>query len=426
MCSVKQRADLTYKHNVTRGRHGWLRLTPAYSVRLVSQLLDGVQGECRILDPFSGTGTTLLTAMEHGHDTTGIDLNPFLIWFARAKICRYSGRDVGRCRVAEPAVVDAVESEAVRPVGPPALSNIERWWHPDVISFLCLLRSAIDANARASSKARDLLDVAFWRTLIQLSNAAFNHQSMSFQGDRAARHDRETCLAAFRENVHVVLSSLDPQPLGKGHVALGDARRIEDTIEGRFNLVITSPPYANRMSYIRELRPYMYWLGYLGDASEAGELDWRAVGGTWGVATSRLTEWTPSGETYAPEALAAVVAAIARSGARNAGLMATYVAKYFHDMWHHFVSVRRVMADGGKVVYIIGNSTFYGILVPVERFYARMLGEAGFANVETYVLRKRNSKKRLYEFAVEADVDWGCGFPSLSARSASARQTYLF
>ncbi|WP_322490103.1 hypothetical protein [Chloroflexus sp.] len=39
------------------------------------------------------------------------------------------------------------------------------------------------------------------------------------------------------------------------------------------SLVITSPPYPNRMSYIRELRPYMYWLGYLNNGRDAGELD---------------------------------------------------------------------------------------------------------------------------------------------------------
>ena len=42
------------------------------------------------------------------------------------------------------------------------------------------------------------------------------------------------------------------------------------------------------MSYIRELRPYMYWLGILENARDTGELDWSAIGGTWGVATSRL------------------------------------------------------------------------------------------------------------------------------------------
>lgn len=39
LSSARQNADLTFKLNRHYGRHGWLRLTPAYSVKLVSEIL---------------------------------------------------------------------------------------------------------------------------------------------------------------------------------------------------------------------------------------------------------------------------------------------------------------------------------------------------------------------------------------------------
>ena len=54
------------------------------------------------------------------------------------------------------------------------------------------------------------------------------------------------------------------------------------------------------MSYIRELRPYMYWLGFLTNGRQAGELDWAAIGGTWGCATSNLNSWEPCPEQTIP------------------------------------------------------------------------------------------------------------------------------
>ena len=51
---MKQHKDLTYKYNTTHGRHGWLRLTPAYSVKLVRELLQNHQQQNNIFDPFSG------------------------------------------------------------------------------------------------------------------------------------------------------------------------------------------------------------------------------------------------------------------------------------------------------------------------------------------------------------------------------------
>ncbi len=146
--------------------------------------------------------------------------------------------------------------------------------------------------------------------------------------------------------------------------------------------MITSPPYANRMSYIRELRPYMYWLGYLAHARDAGELDWQAIGGTWGIATSRLSAWTRGNECWLPDELHGIVAEIAADANANGDLLAAYVAKYCEDMSRHFDSLRTVLRRGARVHYIVGNSTFYGVLVPTER--------------------KRNSNKALFEFDVSA------------------------
>ena len=50
---MKQRADLTFKENLSRGRHGWLRLTPAYSVKVVGEILDEHPNFHRVLEPFS-------------------------------------------------------------------------------------------------------------------------------------------------------------------------------------------------------------------------------------------------------------------------------------------------------------------------------------------------------------------------------------
>ena len=62
------------------GRHGWLRLTPAYSVHLVRLELSNYDPDCVVLDPFSGTGTTGICAAECGLNAILTDLNPFLVW----------------------------------------------------------------------------------------------------------------------------------------------------------------------------------------------------------------------------------------------------------------------------------------------------------------------------------------------------------
>ncbi len=61
-----------------------------------------------------------------------------------------------------------------------------------------------------------------------------------------------------------------------------------------------------------------------------------------------------------------------------------------------------VLNKGAEIHYIVGNSVFYGVLMSVERLCAAMLERLGFDNVECRVIRKRNSKKELFEFDVSA------------------------
>ncbi len=399
---LRQRADYTHKFN-TRGRHGWLRLTPAYSVKIIEELMGQYDRPLRVLDPFCGTATTALSAAYHGHEGVTVDINPFLVWFGKVKMAHYSRQSVVSARDACGRIEKAVQQGTIEPVKAPPVHNIERWWSSDDLTFLCTLKAGIEAESVTDSPDRNLLLVAFCRTLIELSNAAFDHQSMSFKTTTQLHIPfvRDT-MQVFRDHLEFVLEGAERNPDGKGYLFLGDARMLTQEVSGFFDLVITSPPYANRMSYIRELRPYMYWLGFLDNGRDAGELDWLAIGGTWGVATSRLTDWSRSKESFGHPLLSAAVKAIAHHDNKNGKILANYVAKYFDDMWKHFKSLIPVLDRGSELHYIVGNSTFYGVLLPVERLYAVMLERLGFEDVECRAIRKRNSKKELFEFDVSA------------------------
>ena len=403
---VRQRAELTYRENVSHGRHGWLRLTPAYSVKVVDKVLvefgGGVQ---RVFEPFSGSGTTALCAAYGGLDAVAIDINPFLVWVGRVKSSRYSRSEVTRLVATGRRIAGRVREDKAGRGSPPPLRNIERWWNPAELGFITRLRDQI--GRVASGPVSDLLKIAFCRTLISLSNAAFNHQSMSFKDGRRTRRlphsHADRFVAQFLSDVRTVADGAVDNPQGEARIECVDARSIPGFVDGldAFDLLVTSPPYPNRMSYIRELRPYMYWLGFLDDAKQAGELDWEAIGGTWGIATSRLSGWTPTG-AYVPRDLAPIMERIRTGHPKNGELMAKYIHKYFHDMFLHFLAASRLVRCGGTAHYIVGNAIFYGNLVPTERLFCDQLGKADFRRVEARVLRKRNSKKDLVEYHVIA------------------------
>jgi hypothetical protein len=237
--------------------------------------------------------------------------------------------------------------------------------------------------------------------MIQAANVSFGHQSMSFKAATESYlfHDRKSdFLASWRRAARDVLTAAG-SPVGtEAHISLVDARRLDEKLNhDHYECVITSPPYPNRMSYIRELRPYMYWFGFLTNGRQAGELDWEAIGGTWGCATSNLQQWRPNVSDEIPfEGFAEIIRGIQS----QSEVLAKYVNKYFHDMGQHVRAIYKVVKNGGQVNYIVGNSKFYDVLLPVEQIFAAMFREAGFNHVDIRILRKRTSKKELFEYLV--------------------------
>jgi hypothetical protein len=398
--AVSQRAELTFKGNRGVSRHDWLRLTPAYSARLVHDVLKREDTGLRVLDPFGGSATTGLLAAERGHRATSVDLNPFLCWFADVKTANYADSSLSEVREMADICTQAASSTNQEP-WLPSLFNIERWWSATTLNGLGTLRAEI--FQLPVSPVRDLLLVSFARTMIGMSNAAFNHQSMSFKQahERLRDRGREEVFSRFRRETDDLIVAATPL---QGSVAVieGDGRSLLGVEDNSHDVLCTSPPYANRMSYIRELRPYMYWLGFLTEAREAGELDWQAIGGTWGIATSRVSVWEPEGEVPLGVQFTDTLSGITAANERSGDVLSRYVAKYFHDIWAHVRASFRVMRHGGRVTYVVGNSTFRGVHVPTHEWYAQLLTEAGFENAVVTVLRKRNSNKALYEYAVAA------------------------
>ncbi len=127
--SLTRRADYTQTHNAKSGRYGWLRLTPAYSLKIVNEILATYDNhsEINVLDPFCGTGTTALCAAYRGQTGVTTDINPFLVWFSRAKIDFYSSRLIADLRQVGFAICEDIRYERVSKIQAPHMHNIERW-----------------------------------------------------------------------------------------------------------------------------------------------------------------------------------------------------------------------------------------------------------------------------------------------------------
>lgn len=404
---MKQRSDYTFKYNVKIGRHGWLRLTPAYSIKLVREILCQnslfESKACKggnILDPFCGTATTGIVAAEMGWDCILYDINPFLVWFGNIKSENFENSELNELyRLIQSDLPRALPSDERLWI--PPMKNIERWWNANTLKILSALRHYIcERYGYPTSKGvHNLLWVAFARLVIETSAADFSHISVSFQEETTV-YNSSAIIKLYLNILEMIIRSAAVKLEGNATIICGDSKLLERE-NHKFDLVITSPPYPNRISYIRELRPYMYWLGFLETGEQAGELDWKAIGGTWGAATSKLYSWTNI-NTDLPAVLFEVCSKIEHADNKNGKAMSLYVLKFFDDMFTHLSNLRKRLNRGAEINYILGNSSFYGNYVDTDGIIKEILHILGYSGIISDIIRKRNSNKGLFEYKISA------------------------
>src|SRR5262245_55087668 len=124
------------------------RLHP-YLGKFVPQLVEAlierhVPPNGHVLDPFAGSGTTLVQSLESGRDATGVDIAGFNCLLMRVKTRRHNLDAVRRDLVWAHAEAAACEGDATRPVGTP---YIRAWYAPRAARELLHFRSLVDQVA---------------------------------------------------------------------------------------------------------------------------------------------------------------------------------------------------------------------------------------------------------------------------------------
>ena len=123
-------------------------------MKIVDEIIADADPALKVLDPFSGAATTALRAAQNGIPACTVEINPFLQWFGRAKLRRYSPADPLRAVRLGARALESVARGESGSVSPPPIRNIHRWWDDGALAFLCKLFAALNRAAPGSPRPR--------------------------------------------------------------------------------------------------------------------------------------------------------------------------------------------------------------------------------------------------------------------------------
>ena len=237
-----------------------------------------------VIDPFMGSGTTLLESLLFKRHSIGFDLNPLACLIAKVKTTRIDGAAVRasaarvRSRVAcycsDPEMLvferinhNGFNAEKYRD------EWFQKWFHSERLEELIFLRRIIEEET--NEHCRDLLLVAFSDILRAASNAHAGYPNVMF--DRKRQKPAPAIprfLKRLNEVVEDVLSLEKVIPKGmRCTITCGDASCFPIAAESA-DAVITHPPYIGSIPYAEYGVVSLKWLG-----QDPKELDRILLGG---------------------------------------------------------------------------------------------------------------------------------------------------
>ena len=205
-----------------------------------------------VLDPFCGSGTTLVEAQRRGLPSVGIDINPIACLMTRVKTSALPPD------LDEVANATAVLAGAERNPPIPEIPRIDHWFNADVQKALAALAGAITG---APAAHRDALRLALSSIIDRVSKHGAGARCAPLERDvTAAQVVAEFVRAAGR--IHRALVERD-YSLPAGTVIEADTLAFDPARIGRrIGMIITSPPYPNVYDYWRCHEHRMHWLGF--------------------------------------------------------------------------------------------------------------------------------------------------------------------
>jgi DNA modification methylase len=338
-----------------------------------------------VLDPMMGSGTAVVEALLEGRRGVGLDLDPLALRLCQAKTMPLQ---IGRLQEAAHRVVSqayalagekTIEQHLTQRFDIRTKAFVDYWFLPTTQRELMALVLAIESLTDAS--IRRFLTLTFSSIIITKSGGVTRardlaHSRPHLDREKVPKNALEQFALRLQKNLNSI-AKLAPHNTMAAPLA-GDSRSmpfVDDVID----LIVTSPPYANALDYMRAHKFSLVWLGK--SVTSLSELRAEYIG------SERIKG--AQGATL-PERPEGIMLQVAQRDKHKSQML----RKYFTEMKAVLAEMYRVLRGNAAAIVVVGPSVIRGINVETHQCLADIAAELGF-DVVGVVQRMLDRNKRM-------------------------------
>lgn len=241
---------------------------PYYLISILSKKGDIV------LDPFLGSGTTLVEANNLERNSIGIDINPLACLISKVKTNEISNTKIMKIK----KYCNEIKEDVLQLRGQATLFNfhkesktnknpqfnelnyyVEKWFQKKVIAELSVIKNKIDECE--DKQIKDFLLVAFSSILRSVSNTSSGFGNLMINKNPPIK---KRIFEKFQSSVSSMLEGLknSGEKANKTMIHNKDSRDMSFIQDKSLDLICTHPPYMASVPYAEYQRLSLWWLGF--------------------------------------------------------------------------------------------------------------------------------------------------------------------
>lgn len=353
-----------------------------------------------ILDPFCGSGTTLVEGILAGHDVIGVDIDPLSVMISKVKTTRVNEKELEKISGWLMKEIKANRKGTFKL----DCETIEHWFTKDAIKKLSAIRTLINqipekfGNVKKVKDIQDLLLICFSSIIRRVSNADDESQKtyvshtkikepkevnslffiqLDLFVNRAIKFSAITNLKAKNKLIHSSSSSSLSKKLNKQEIALA----------------ITSPPYIKAIDYIYNQMVELFWIGDLFQMQTQTKQNSKKIEyiGNKQISKAEFNNYTPYKTILSIDKLDKKLQQIYDTDNKNGHKHSYVTFKYFTEMEKHFVEMSKSLNKKVHYVMVVGNSNVSDIYINTADFLIDIAERNGFriSNKWGYKIKNR-------------------------------------